>query len=88
MNINQAIRQLRERLGSNQQIFATNLGISIRALVNYEKDREPLVESLTKLALVARLAGLPDLETFFTDAVRERLTARLDDNEMRAQRPG
>ena len=37
-----AVRELREALGDSQQAFATRMGLSIRAVANYEKDRVPI----------------------------------------------
>lgn len=44
------VQALRAQLGESQQIFATKLGISIRALANYETGlRPPPVKVLAKL---------------------------------------
>ena len=52
--MNEAVRKLREKTGDSQQAFATRLGLSIRSVVNYEKDRTP---SPRALAAMAHLAG-------------------------------
>lgn len=54
MDLNEAVKKLREKTGDSQQAFATRLRLSIRAIVNYEKDREP---SPRALAAMARLAA-------------------------------
>jgi len=61
MQINAAIKKLRESLGESQQSFATRLGISIRGLANYETSRVPSVVVLAKLQELAKLQkNLPD----------------------------
>lgn len=44
------VRQLRGLSGRSQQSFANRLGISIRAVVNYEKDRRPSAVAMARMA--------------------------------------
>jgi transcriptional regulator with XRE-family HTH domain len=74
MELTKAVKALRGRLNESQQAFATRLGISIRGLVNYEKDREPPLALLLKLAAVAREAGDEKLADVFQWAFYEQIT--------------
>jgi transcriptional regulator with XRE-family HTH domain len=74
MELTEAVKALRGRLKESQQAFATRLGISIRGLVNYEKDREPPLALLLKLAAVAREAGDERLADVFQWAFYEQIT--------------
>lgn len=65
MNLIPAIKELRQRLGESQQAFATRLGISIRALANYEKDRQPHGKVLAALARAAEQGGQKPLADIF-----------------------
>lgn len=49
MQINAAVKKLREVAGETQQAFATRLGISIRGLANYESNRVPPLVVLARL---------------------------------------
>ena len=53
-NLNTAVKELRNALGLSQQAFATQLGLSIRAVVNYEKNRAPTARALAQLEQLAR----------------------------------
>lgn len=77
MTINQAVKALREGLGQSQQAFATNLGISISGLANYERDRIPPIELLVKFASLARESSQGDVENRLLAGVREQLTAAM-----------
>jgi transcriptional regulator with XRE-family HTH domain len=74
MKLNEAVKELRGLLNESQQAFATRLGISIRGLVNYEKDRDPPLALLLKLAAVARAAGNEKLADVFQWAFYEAIT--------------
>ena len=74
MELTKAVKALRWRLDESQQAFATRLGISIRGLVNYEKDRDPPLALLLKLAAVARDAGDEELANVFQWAFYESIT--------------
>ncbi len=71
MNLIQAVQELRRKLGDSQQAFANRLGISIRAVANYEKDRQPHGKSLASLARVAAAAGETALANQFRKALAE-----------------
>lgn len=77
MEITEAVRALRLRLKESQQAFATRLGISIRGLVNYEKDREPPLALLLKLAAVARESGDANLADIFQWGFYEQITTAM-----------
>jgi transcriptional regulator with XRE-family HTH domain len=74
MKLTEAVKALRLGLSESQQAFATRLGISIRALVNYEKDREPPLALLLKLSAVAREAGKENLAGIFEWAFYEQIS--------------
>jgi transcriptional regulator with XRE-family HTH domain len=74
MELTEAVKALRGLLNESQPAFATRLGISIRGLVNYEKDREPPLALLLKLAAVARDAGNETLADVFQWAFYEVIT--------------
>jgi transcriptional regulator with XRE-family HTH domain len=67
------VRELRQHLGESQQAFATRLGLSIRAIANYEKDRRPTGMALLALARAAAAAGLGLLTDHFMSALMEEL---------------
>ena len=69
MDIHQAVKELRNRLELSQQVFATNLGLSIRAISNYEKDRIPGARPLSQLERCATANKQPDLAQTFADAL-------------------
>ena len=73
MDINAAIREFRKSLGWSQQRFATELGISIRAVVNYEQQRMPSPKSLASLEMLAREHHHPELAYEFTQALGHQL---------------
>jgi transcriptional regulator with XRE-family HTH domain len=67
-----AVRVLRQHLGDSQQAFANRLGLSIRAIANYEKDRKPTGMALASLAREASKADRMDLvNTFMTKLMDE-----------------
>ncbi len=63
-----SVRQLRSRLSESQQAFANRLGISSRAVANYEAGRRPTRAVLFSLAMLAGQAEHPDLSTIFLEA--------------------
>jgi transcriptional regulator with XRE-family HTH domain len=69
MDLATAIKGLRAQYGDSQQAFAARMGLSIRAIANYEKDRVPTLSVLAKLAIQARLAKRPDLQDVFEESV-------------------
>jgi transcriptional regulator with XRE-family HTH domain len=68
-----AVRKLRQELGDSQQRFANRLGLSIRAIANYEKDRRPTGVALVRLARAAKDAGKPELSNDFMMALMDEL---------------
>ena len=68
MNTTDAVKALRCHLGESQQAFATRLGLSIRAIANYEKDRTPSSLALGRLIKDAHEAGREDLADVFRTA--------------------
>jgi transcriptional regulator with XRE-family HTH domain len=73
MTIHEAVRELRERLLLNRQIFATRLGISIGSLTFYENTRVPPADVLIGFASLAEEAGHYDLIETFADHLWARL---------------
>jgi len=57
MDLTTAIRRLRQSLKMSQQAFANELGLSIGAITNYERGREPEGKSLGSLYQVAMKNG-------------------------------
>ncbi len=80
MELTKAVKMLRTQVGESQQVFATKLGISIRGLVNYEKDREPPLALLLKLAAIARDTGNDNLADVFQWAFYEQIMNATFDN--------
>jgi DNA-binding XRE family transcriptional regulator len=64
-----AVRELRKALGDSQQAFATRLGMSVRAIANYETDRAPTGRALYKLEQLARANGRYELACQFARAL-------------------
>lgn len=81
-----AVRTLREQLGESQQAFAARLGLSIRAIANYEKDRRPTGVALAALARAAEDAGQLRLTYTFVNALIEEL--ELKDRDIRLMSAG
>lgn len=73
MDLNEAVKKLREKTGDSQQAFATRLKLSIRAIVNYEKGRTPSPKALAALALLAREYQEVALEGQFWSALPPEL---------------
>jgi len=73
MNLIESTKELRKYIGESQQAFATRLGLSIRALANYEKDRAPTGKALAALAHTAAEAGRHDLSYEFMRALAHEL---------------
>ena len=68
MQINPAIRKLREATGESQQAFATRLGILISAMANYElRGRVP------GLLVLSRLHEIADKQQSLAETVREAI---------------
>ena len=73
MSIHDAVKVLRKALGLSQQAFATELDMSIRAVVNYEKDRAPNAPALARLESLAAEKQHPELASIFGDALATEL---------------
>ena len=73
VTVNQAVRALRKHVRKTQQIFATELGMSISALNNYERLRTPEPKQLIALQFAAHEAGRDDLAYVFSKAAGESL---------------
>jgi DNA-binding XRE family transcriptional regulator len=73
VTVNQAVRALRKHVGKTQQIFATELGISISSLNNYERQRTPEPKQLFAFEHAARDVGRHDLARIFSREAREAL---------------
>jgi transcriptional regulator with XRE-family HTH domain len=73
VTVNEAVRALRKHVGKTQQIFATELGIAISSLNNYERQRTPEPKQLFAFSRVARDAGRDDLAEIFFRAAKEAL---------------
>jgi len=72
-NLIAKVKKLREHFDESQQAFATRLGISIRAIANYEKDREPSGRALVALYRAAHAAGRTELAETFWKALHDEL---------------
>ena len=73
MTIHGAVKDLRRALSLSQQAFATQLGLSIRAVVNYEKDRVPTARALAQLERLAAANDQVVLARIFGDALASQL---------------
>jgi transcriptional regulator with XRE-family HTH domain len=72
MTIHEAIKALRKHMGKSQQAFATELGMSISALSNYERNRTPDLKQLLMFKGAAYQALRFDLADVF-DAAYNRI---------------
>lgn len=64
-NTTQEIKNLRRHLTDSQQAFSNRLGVSVRAVANYEAGRTPNAAVLFKLASLAHQCG-HESETVFS----------------------
>jgi|SRR5215469_18907964 len=80
-NLSTAVKELRSALGLSQQAFATQLGLSIRAVVNYEKSREPTARALAQLEQLASHSSHPELARIFRDALGNELGFGMADRQ-------
>jgi transcriptional regulator with XRE-family HTH domain len=76
VNTTDAVKALRAHLGQSQQAFATGLGLSIRAIANYEKDRTPSTFALERLRKAAQESRRGDLADVFDAAYWQNLRRR------------
>src|SRR3974377_623699 len=85
-NLNTAVKELRNALSLSQQAFATQLGLSIRAVVNYEENRAPTARALAHLEQLASDNHHPELARIFRDALGNELGFGMADRQpLRAQ---
>ena len=68
-----SVRELRKSLGDSQQAFATRLGMSLRAIANYETDRAPSGRALYKLEQLARASAQYELAHQFAVALAKEM---------------
>jgi transcriptional regulator with XRE-family HTH domain len=73
MDVSTAVKRLRENTGLSQQAFATEMGLSIRAVANYEKDRTPEREVLVRFMVFAMKHNQPKLADIFSAATTKDL---------------
>jgi len=73
MDVSTAVKRLRENTGLSQQAFATEMGLSIRAVANYEKDRTPEREVLVRFMVFAMKQNQPKLADIFSAATTKDL---------------
>src|SRR5215470_16408973 len=73
MKLNAVVKQLRAVTNDTQQSLAQRLGLSIRAIANYEKDRVPQSAVLLRLAQLAQQVGREDLAKVFQAALSTEL---------------
>jgi len=71
-----AVKRLRAALKLTQPAFAKRVGLSVRAVAYYEKDREPSGEILHRLGSLAARHGRGDLTKVFSDAFSRELQGR------------
>jgi hypothetical protein len=83
MTLNQAVRDLRKSTGKSQQLFATELGICLRAFQRYEHTQLPEPKPLFALECAAVEAGRSDLAEVFHGA----LSRAMGPGFPRARRP-
>jgi transcriptional regulator with XRE-family HTH domain len=69
MDLATAVKKLRAALNMSQQAFANELGLSIRAIANYEKDRIPEPKVLARLQQLAMKHRLYELNAAFHAAL-------------------
>jgi transcriptional regulator with XRE-family HTH domain len=73
MDLTTAIKRLRQSLNMSQQAFANELGLSIGAITNYERGREPEGKSLGSLYQIAMKNG----QFKVADVFREKLVKEM-----------
>jgi transcriptional regulator with XRE-family HTH domain len=79
LSLNTAVKELRRALGLSQQAFASELKLSIRAVVNYEKSRAPSARALAQLEQLASDNDHPELARIFRDALGSELGFGMSD---------
>jgi len=69
----EAVKALRKHRRESQQAFAARLGLSIRAITNYEAGRSPAGKALVQLRALAESSKRDDLATVFSEALHAEL---------------
>jgi transcriptional regulator with XRE-family HTH domain len=69
LSVSAAVRELRTALGLTQQALADRVGVSARAIANYEKNRTPTLKILYRLAGMATEAGRSDIAQVMNQAL-------------------
>src|SRR4051794_24064080 len=77
MNVHSAVRTLRSEVGLSQQAFANKLGLAVRTIANYEKDRVPHAVHLAALAELSREINNVYLARVFEDVLAVQLNVRV-----------
>jgi transcriptional regulator with XRE-family HTH domain len=86
-SVNTAVRELRKHLDLSQQEFANRLNLSMRAVANYEKNRQPGPKSLIILEQAALDAGRHDLREIFGERLMKEFRASpLEKDHQKARR--
>lgn len=67
-SLSKLVVEFRNRLGDSQPKFAARLGVSARAIANYDAGRRPTRAVLWKIAKLAEHCGFADLHNIFSNA--------------------
>jgi len=78
VDVKSTILQLRKVLDLTQQDLANRLGITARAIANYEKGRLPRAKILADLSLFADRQNLPELAQLFRNGLAYNLDSNLN----------
>jgi DNA-binding XRE family transcriptional regulator len=81
------VREFRERLGETQEDFARRVGCRCRTIHRWEKQREPNILALARLAYVAKQAGFNDISERFT-AIGTTVLSEAAQREVEDDTPG
>src|SRR4026209_1860978 len=73
-----AVKRFRKSFGDSQQSFSQRLGVSMSAVVRYERTRAPRGKALALLARLALATGNGEAAAIFTEALRVEFGWRLD----------
>jgi transcriptional regulator with XRE-family HTH domain len=78
MNINEAVRALRQELGDTQQSFAVRLGLAVSTIVKYEANRTPRVSEISRFLDLALSKKRHDLVEVFAGAMSNELNVKTE----------
>jgi transcriptional regulator with XRE-family HTH domain len=73
MSVQEAIRELRARLGLSQEGLARRMDLTLRTIARYENDSPPTAYALKRFGELAREEGQPELSDIFFRAIAEEL---------------